>query len=54
MLTEEELLLVNEVRVRIRKRDEVEQPVKGGAKGGKAPPPKAAAKDDKGKGKAAI
>jgi len=50
-LTEEELAIANEVRERIRKKDEPEQPVKGG----KAPPGKAPAKgpppkDDKAKG----
>jgi hypothetical protein len=50
-LTDDEILIVNEVRERIRKKDEPEVPVKGaaGKAGGKAPPPKAAAKDDKAK-----
>lgn len=39
-LTEEELEIVNEKRERIRKKDQDEQAVKGGGKGGKAPPPK--------------
>lgn len=55
-LTEEQLAIANEVRERIRKKDEPEQPVKGGksapVKG--APPAKGApVKDDKKKTAAA-
>ncbi len=57
-LTEEQRTIAMEVRERIRKKDEPEQPVKGGkpAPGGKGAPAKGgppAKGDDKNKGKAA-
>lgn len=47
------MILAKEVRERIRKKDEPEQPVKGGKAPAKGAPAKAPAKDDKAKGKGA-
>jgi len=48
-LTEEELATLEAIgqRERVRKKDEIEVPAKGGAKGGKAPPAKGGKEDKK-------